>query len=167
MRILPAAALILAATTAQAQDPAMDATCSNVRVAMPAEFAGWSEQTPVAAGTEAGGGATIRLGQAVRVALHPAQHLKLDPAPKRAGPHGGTLTLVIAQAGTYRLALGAPVWIDLIQNNKALASSAHAHGPKCSGIRKTVTFNLSPGNYVVQLSGSDADSVSLLAAKVS
>lgn len=166
MRFLPAAALLLVSPSAQAQDVGQDPACSNVRVAFPAEFAGWSQQTPVAAGTEAGGGATIRPGQGVRVALHPAHHLKLDPAPKSTGSNGGTLTLVIEQAGTYRIGLGGPVWIDLIRNNKALSSSAHAHGPKCSGIRKLVTFELSPGNYVVQLSGSDADSVSLLAAKV-
>ncbi len=32
-------------------------------------------------------------------------------------------------------------------------SGAHAPGPACSGIRKTVQFPLQPGRYVIQLFG--------------
>jgi hypothetical protein len=166
MRIVTATALLLAAVPAQAQDPAVDPACANVRAALPTDLAGWSEQAPVAAGTEAGGGATIRPGQAVRASLHPARHLKLSPPPKTIGPNGGTLTLVIAAPGTYRIALGERTWIDLIRDGKVVQSSTHGHGPKCTGIRKMVEFVLSAGNYTVQLSGSEAESIALLAVKV-
>lgn len=168
MRFLPAVALLLAAAPAEAQgqDPAHDRSCTNVRVAIPAELAGWSQQAPVAAGTEAGGGATIHPGQAVLASLHPAQHLKLNPAPEKVGPNGGTLTLVVAEAGTYRVAVGQRAWVDLIRDGKVTSSSAHGHGPKCTGIRKMVDFVLSPGNYTLQLSGSEAESVAILAVKI-
>lgn len=107
----------------------------------------------------------IHPGQAVRASLHPAQHLKLVPAPKMIGPNGGTLTLVVATPGTYRLALGSRTWIDIIRDGKVMPTSTHGHGPKCSGIRKMVDYVLSPGNYTVQLSASEADSVAVLAAK--
>lgn len=166
MRLVTATALLVAAVPAQGQDPALDPACANVRVALPADLVGWAEQAPVAAGTEPGGGATIRPGQAVRASLHPARHLKLSPAPKTVGPNGGTLTLVIAAPGTYRLALGEPTWIDLIRDGKLVQSSAHSNGPKCTGIRKMIDFVLPAGNYTVQLSGSQAESVTLLAVKV-
>lgn len=167
MRILAAAALLLASTAAHAQDPAHDLSCSNVRPLLPAEFAAWAEQAPVVAGTEAGGGATIQPGAAVRVSLHPASHLKLNPAPRMVGPHGGTLTLAVTAPGTYRLALGGPYSVDLIRNGRATRSSAPSPGPRCSSIRKTMDFVLSPGHYTVQLSGSEAENVVLLAVKVS
>ena len=166
MRFVPALALLLATAPAQAQDPANDPSCANVRVAIPVELTGWSQQAPVAAGTEAGGGATIRPGQAVLASLHPAQHLKLTPAPEKVGPNGGTLTLVVAEAGTYRVAVGQRAWVDLIRDGKVTSSSAHGHGPKCTGIRKMVDFVLSPGNYTLQLSGSEAESVAVLAVKI-
>ena len=166
MRILPATALILMATAGHAQQPAASPACATVRVAMPAELSAWSQQKPVAAGTEPGGGATIQAGQAVRVSLQPAEHLKLAPAPKTVGPNGGTLTLVITAPGTYRLALGERAWVDLVRAGRVIPSSAHDNGPKCSEVRKIVDFVLTPGQYVVQLSGSEAESLVFLAAKV-
>jgi len=166
MRAVLATILLLAASPALAQDPATDRACSTVRVAIPPELAGWSQQTPVAAGIEAGGGANVTPGEAVLVSLHPAKHLTLRPAPKTVGANGGTLTLTIATPGTYRLALGGKAWVDLIRDGAALTSTAHRHGPKCSGIRKMVDFALDPGRYTIQLSGSEATSVALLVAKL-
>lgn len=79
--------------------------------------------------------------------------------------HGGTLTLTVTAAGTYRIALGGRAWIDLVQSGTPLVSSAHGHGPACSGIHKIVDFRLEPGSYAVQLSGSVEDTVTLMVAK--
>lgn len=164
--IAPPVAAQTAVPSAGTNDPAHDPACANVRVAFPSELAGWSKQMPVAAGVEAGGGASLTVGQAVLVSLHPAKHLKLNPAPKVLAPNGGTLTLAITEPGTYRVSLGGKAWIDLVRGGTLLSSTAHGHGPKCTGVRKMVDFALTPGNYTVQLSGSDAESIALLVAKV-
>lgn len=166
MHIPFVAALLLAATAAQVQEAISDPSCANVRASVPPELAAWAGQAPVAAGTEAGGGAIIRPGEAVRVSLHPANHLKLNPAPKVLGPNGGTLTLAISAPGTYRLALGGRSWLNVIRNGTVTPSSARSNGPKCSGIRKMVDYVLNPGQYTIQLSGSEAESVTLLAVRV-
>ncbi len=153
-------------SSAHTNDPATDPACTNVRVAFPPELAGWSQQTPVSAGVKPGEGATITIGQGALVSLHPAQHLALSPAPKNATGNGGTLAFAVATPGTYRIALSGKAWIDVLHAGKSLASVAHAHGPKCTGVRKMVDFTLAPGNYTLQLSGADADRITLLVARL-
>ena len=63
MHIAFTAALLSAASAAGAQQPPQRPDCSTVRAALPVELAAWSQQVPVAAGTEAGGGATIVPGR--------------------------------------------------------------------------------------------------------
>lgn len=162
--------LLLAAAgvpPALAQPPAGEASCESVRVALPPELAGWSTQTPVSAGTKPGEGATLEVGRATLVSLHSAKHLGFAaPAKGEAEGNGGTLALAIPKSGTYRVALGDAAWIEMVQGGKPVASRSHAHGPRCSGIRKIVEFTLAPGNYTVQLSGSPADSVALMVVRV-
>ena len=67
---------------------------------------------------------------------------------------------------SYRVALGGKAWIDVVRGGAAVASVAHGHGPACTGVTKMVEFILAPGTYTVQLSGSEADSLALLVAKV-
>lgn len=68
--------------------------------------------------------------------------------------YAGLLKLKITHAGSYRLTLGSAAWVDVVKDNAALASTAHSHGPDCSGIRKIVDFDLTPGHYVVQIANS-------------
>lgn len=166
MRVALAATLLLFAAPAAAQDPAHDPSCANVRVAFPPALSGWSQQTPVAAGITAGGGANIAPGQAVLVSLHPAKLLRLAPNPQAMTANGGTLTLNVAASGSYRLAIGGNAWVDLVRDGKALAPTAQARGPRCTGIGKTVDFALAPGRYTIQLTGSEAQDIALLVAEI-
>jgi hypothetical protein len=165
MRAVPPLLLALLATPALAQT-AGDPACATARPALPAELASWSQQTPVSAGVKPGDGATVEIGKAALVSLHPAKHLEFTlPAKAAADANGGTLALAVVKAGTYRVALGTGAWIDLVHEGKPVASKAHGHSAKCSGIAKIVDFALVPGNYTVQLSGSAADTVALLVAR--
>ncbi len=147
---------------AQAADP----NCPAARPALPPELASWSRQTPVSAGVKPGDGATVEIGKAALVSLHPAKHLEFTPPAKAAADaNGGTLALAIVKPGTYRVALGTGAWIDLVHDGRPVASKAHGHAAKCSGIAKIVDFALEPGNYTVQLSGSTPDTVALLVAR--
>lgn len=134
--------------------------------ALPAELATWEARTPLTAGTRAGEGATLSTGHAATVSLHAARHLGFAALPEAKGANGGTLTLPIEAAGTYRIALGDAAWVDLVEDGKPVASGAHGHGPECSGVRKMVDFTLARGTYTVQLSGSPATTLAVMVAKV-
>jgi hypothetical protein len=62
--------------------------------------------------------------------------------------------LTIDRPGTYRIALGAGPWIDVLKDGKPVVSSAHSPGPSCSTVRKVVDFPLQPGRYVLQVSAA-------------
>ena len=72
----------------------------------------------------------------------------------------------MTEAARYRIALGAGAWIDVVEDGRAVTSVAHAHGPACSGIHKTVDFDLAPGKYVLQVAGSDAPVATVMVAKL-
>lgn len=156
---------LAAPAAAQSATQAAEAPCP-ARTPLPSDLSGWDDQTPVSAGTRPGDGATIAVGKAARVSLVAGKHLALSPAPAKGdgAGSGGTLSLPITKAGTYRVALSGGAWIDLVQAGKSVDSTSHGHGPRCTGVRKMVDFALVPGNYVIQLSGSDSDTIGLMVA---
>lgn len=157
--------LVLLASPAPAQT-AGDPACAGVRVALPPDLSAWSDQTPVSAGVKPGEGATLELGTAALVSLHPAKHLEFAVSSKLpADSNGGTLALAIVKAGTYRVALGGGASVDLVADGKPVVARTHAIGPKCSGVARIVDFTLAPGNYTIQLSGSAADTLALLVVR--
>ena len=138
----------LAATPALAQPPAVCA-----QQAMVPGFADWGK-AGAADGLAAGRNSILRLAPAEALGFTPP--LTRAPQP---GTFGGTFPLTIARAGTYRIALSQGAWIDVVGAGQRLESASHAHGPACSGIAKTVSFFLKPGDYLVQLSESKADAI--------
>lgn len=157
---------LLSALPAAAQDPATDPRCATVRVAMPAELARWSNRAPLVAGATTRSAPVMVIGQAADVRLGAVDATTLPAAPGRAvpdnAPYAGLALFQVARAGTYRVALGAPAWIDVVRAGRALASSAHGHGPMCTGIRKMVDFRLTPGRYVLQISGHDGANIPVM-----
>ena len=101
----------------------------------------------------------LTIGAPVELALRPAGAVTFAVPPERApdpGSHGGTFPLTIATAGTYRIALSAKAWIDVVQGGAALVATEHQMGAPCSGVAKIVAFRLEAGRYDVQLSGAPA-----------
>ena len=78
--------------------------------------------------------------------------------------HGGLFTLSLKQAARVGIALDGPAWVDVITGTQAIASVEHGHGPACSGIRKIVWFALPAGRHLVQIAGSKAADVRVMAA---
>ena len=85
--------------------------------------------------------------------------------PGAAGTFGGLFAFSVTEAGVYRVALGAGAWIDVAKDGGAVRSSAHGHGPDCTGIRKFVDFPLQPGRYILQVSGAPAAELALMVTK--
>ena len=130
-------AILLAGLLAATAEPA---ACS-----APADLSA----TPLAAWTQTDGAADA--------AIVPGQPVTLAMADGAA-----TRTLTIAAAGRYGVAADGRVWIDLVADGKPLTSVEHGHGPACSGIRKIVWFDLTPGTYDVTLSKAATDRVRVL-----
>lgn len=134
---------------------------------VPPALAAWGAGTRVAAAADAASAPALAIGKPVEVALHPAAHLKLPATPGRAAPadsHGGLVAFEAAKAGRYRLVLSDASWVELVSGGRAVASTGHGHGPRCSGMRKIVNFELAAGRHLVQLSGSAEPSLRLLVA---
>lgn len=146
--------LLLAAAP---QEP--PAPCPTPAAPLPPALAAWTPGPSLAAATDAASVAHtgIKLGGRVELMLAATDTVRFVHAPGKPaapGSFGGMLAFTVARAGTYRIALGTGAWIDVVSGTTALNSVAHDHGPACSGIRKLVDFELTPGRYVLQIEGS-------------
>lgn len=167
---VPALALLaLPGGPAMAQQEQGAAACP-VAV-LPPEFAAWASPAPLsAAADEAGlGSATLSVGTAVDATLLPRPGVRYLVRPEKPGgtvSHGGMLAFDVKEAGTYRVALAGGAWIDVIEKGRSVISSAHGHGPECSGIRKMVDFPLAPGRHVLQIASSGTGTLRLLIVRL-
>ena len=128
------AALLLAAA---------DASC--VGTVYPPELNPWFEPGPA-----------LAVGKAMKVAAVPAGDASLEALPAGKKPGGAFLTrFTIDKAGTYGVALNQPGWIDVLPEGAAAPyqSVSHAHGPRCTSIRKIVDYQLQPGTYRLSVTG--------------
>lgn len=163
MRMIMASLSVALAPAALAQSPAPQPSCPATPAKLPAEFASWARPVAVAAGTAAP--VPVAVGRAMQVTLRPTAQVRYARPPEKPGApngHGGMLALDVARPGTYRVGLSAPAWIDVVRDGKAIASTAHGHGPDCSGIRKLVSFPLQPGRYLIQFAGNPAPQVTAI-----
>ena len=138
---------------------------------LPAELAGWpmAKALKAASSGEAAAQAPLTLGQSADLTLVLERVMSFAASPGRAKDDpsfGGLASIRIDKAGTYRVTLDSPAWIDLVAGGAALKSTGHSHGTDCSGIGKMVDFRLEPGTYLVQLAGSVPDKVRVLVTAV-
>lgn len=167
-------ASLLLATPAVAQSPMGgapmgEAPACPAPVAPTGLLAPWNAPVPVKAGADGAHAALLTGGQAAQVDLLPTPSVSYPLQPEKPGgsvSHGGILALDVKQAGTWRIALGAGAWLDVVGDDGAQRSIAHGHGPECSGIRKMVDFALKPGHYTVQISANGGAQIRVLAVAV-
>lgn len=170
MQIFAAAALLLPLDTpvAAQADEAKGATCT-ASVTPAGELAPWSNPAPLAAAGDAARAPVVAPGQAAEVTLLPTPQVRYPLRPEKPGgsvSYGGLIGVNIAEAGTYRVALGSGAWIDLVKDGVAAKSVAHGHGPDCTGVRKMVDFPLLPGRYTLQLGANGTASIRVLVARL-
>lgn len=160
-------ALIAPMSSALAEEP----DCTAGAPALPPELAGWASRDAVTAAVDATSAtaAPLAIGRAVDATLKPTTDVKFAATPGKAGEgesHAGLLAFTVETAGSYRVALGAGAWIDVVHGGSALVSTAHGHGPQCSDIRKMVDFSLTPGTYLLQIAASPKPSIAVMVAKL-
>ena len=89
---------------------------------------------------------------------------KLPMPPERApkeGTFAGFISFKSSKAGIYTVSLPSGAWIDLVQDGHSLKPKAFSGATDCDGIRKTVKFELSASPFVLQLSGTRENSISV------
>lgn len=154
----------VSAAAAPASTPVGAEPCAATAPVMPEGMSGWNRRRPLEAARALEGltAAGLTIGRAVEARLHPVASVRYAPPPLADGKgaralsgFGGLFAFSVAEAGVYRVALGAAAWIDVAGDGGGLVSVGHAHGPACSGVRKMVDFALAPGRYRLALSRAE------------
>jgi hypothetical protein len=99
------------------------------------------------------------------LALRAPAEAKLPSPPERA-PRDGTFAGFASfkgapKAGIYTVSLSAGGWVDLVQDGHFLKPKAFSGATDCDGIRKTMKYEIEAKPFVLQISGTKDDSVSI------
>lgn len=165
--VLPAVA-----STAFAQEPSSRQPCAVLDDAgLPPALTAWTSRTPVtAAATVADlSKASLPIGRSVDALLKPSRDMVFPLLPAKPGgsaSYGGLYDLRIGEAGDYQVSLGAGAWIELVSGKALMESTAHAPGPPCSSLRKTVVFSLKPGRYVLEITGNSEATLPVMVTRL-
>jgi hypothetical protein len=108
---------------------------------------------------------TPTLPVAAVISLRPSAEANLPTTPERM-PAVNTFSGFAAfknalPPGRYTINLSAAGWIDVVQDGKFLRSATSSGVRGCEGIRKSVKFEIPPKPFTIQISGVEADSISL------
>jgi hypothetical protein len=101
----------------------------------------------------------------VTLGLRAPAEAKLPSPPERA-PKEGTFAGFASfkappKAGLYTVSLSAGGWVDVVQDGHFLKPKAFSGATDCDGIRKTMKYEISANPFVLQISGTKEDSVSV------
>jgi hypothetical protein len=88
------------------------------------------------------------------------------PTPPERAPKDGTFAGFASfknpsKAGIYTVSLSAGGWVDLVQDGHALKPKAFSGATDCDGIRKTMKYLIGASPFVLQISGTRENSVSV------
>ena len=101
----------------------------------------------------------------VTLALVTPADAKLPTPPERApkeGTFAGFASIKTApKAGLYTVSLSSGGWVDVVQDGHFLKPKAFSGATDCDGIRKTMKYELSASRFVLQVSGSKDNSISV------
>jgi hypothetical protein len=101
----------------------------------------------------------------ITLALTAPGDAKLPTPPERApkeGTFAGFASIKTApKTGIYTISLSAGGWIDVVQDGHFLKPKGFSGATDCDGIRKTMKYELSASPFVLQISGTKEDSVSI------
>jgi hypothetical protein len=114
----------------------------------------------------ASGGELLALpSTGMTLALRAPAEAKL-PAPPERAPREGTFAGYAnfkgpPKAGIYTVSLSAGGWVDLVQDGQFLKPKAFSGATDCDGIRKTIKYEMAASPFVLQVSGTKEDSISI------
>jgi hypothetical protein len=99
------------------------------------------------------------------LALVAPTEAKLPSPPERA-PKDGTFAgfasvKAVPKMGVYTVSLSAGAWVDVVQDGHFLKPAGFSGATDCDGIRKTMKYELSDKPFVLQISGTKDNSISI------
>src|ERR1700676_1395090 len=101
----------------------------------------------------------------ISLALVAPADAKLPTPPERApkeGTFAGFTSFKTApKAGLYTISLSAGGWVDVVQDGHFVKPKGFSGATDCDGIRKTMKYELSASPFVLQISGTKEDSLSI------
>ena len=101
----------------------------------------------------------------ITLALVAPADAKLPTPPERApkeGTFAGFTSFKTApKPGLYTISLSAGAWVDVVQDGHFLKPKAFSGDTDCDAIRKTMKYELSASPFVLQVSGSKDNSISV------
>lgn len=110
--------------------------------------------------------AAIPPGKAIEVALLPLAQVTFPGKPTRTPKPDDDQTFggVVHVAGTpaathYQVTISDHGWVDVVQNGAPLEATGHTGSHDCKGIRKSVRFEVAPGPFSIQVSGTRSPSI--------
>ncbi|CAN5243724.1 hypothetical protein BH10PSE12_BH10PSE12_04160 [soil metagenome] len=113
--------------------------------------------------------AVLPLGVAADADLLPTPSVQYPVQPGKPGgsvSFGGIFAFEAPAAGTYRVAINAHSWTDIIEGKAALVSSAHGRGPACTGITKMVDYPLQAGRHLLQIAANGDPKLTILVVRL-
>ncbi|CAD7336150.1 hypothetical protein FIM10_04265 [Sphingomonadales bacterium 56] len=160
MRLIACLAALSLSAPALAADPCLDAPLP------PEPWTSWNQSGTESAAGEAASAPRLILGKPLVATLRPSPQVQYAVKPHHQAPksYGGLFSLAVKTPARIGIGLSGPAWVDIVFRNSPIASTAHSHGPGCSGIRKIVWFDLTPGVHLIQLSGAASSQVRIMAA---
>ena len=84
-----------------------------------------------------------------------------ERAPKEGTFAGFTSFKTAPKAGVYTISLSAGAWVDVVQDGHFVKPKAFSGATDCDGIRKTMKYELAAVPFVLQISGSKDNSISI------
>jgi hypothetical protein len=84
-----------------------------------------------------------------------------ERAPKEGTFAGFTSFKTAPKAGLYTISLSAGGWVDVMQDGHFLKPKAFSGATDCDGIRKTMKYELSASPFVLQVSGTRENAISI------
>lgn len=149
MRTL-AIAILLSAT------PAMAQTCPSPT--------GWAKPTRHLAARTPDMKFALATDTSNDIGLLPAKAVKLAVAGKRAprpGSTAGLASLDVAKPGKLDVVLSNATYVDLVRDGRTLKATKTTDLKTCPGLRKSVSFDVVPGRYIVQFTNAADKSVKM------
>jgi hypothetical protein len=122
------------------------------------------------AGRNAAAAPAIETDRLYDLALAPNEQVQLPAPNKKAHGAGmgsaGLVRLQITKAGSYRISVGSPMWVDLASGSTLIGSSDFAGQHGCDAPHKIVQYDLQPGAFVLQLTGGSGNHVRVTVTRV-
>jgi hypothetical protein len=105
------------------------------------------------------------LSTGITLALVAPGDAKLPMPPERAAKDGTLAGFAnfkgAPKAGLYTISLSSGAWVDVVQDGHFLKPKAFSGATDCDGIRKTVKYELAAQPFVLQVSGTRENAISI------